>query len=122
MQSYLVHALPKLGIFVRHEHNADALVLGRPGASAILGSIDASGRDGHIHALAVRRIEHDGVQSESAISGHPAGTMRMIEQPSHERPGFTRVAGFEMRRRLYAAVAHVLFVRMYKCDLPDRFQ
>jgi hypothetical protein len=84
MQSYLVHALPKLGIFVGHEHNADALVLGGPGASAILGSIDASRRDSHIHALAVRRIQHDGVQSESAISRHPAGTMRMIEQASHE--------------------------------------
>jgi hypothetical protein len=84
MQSYLVHALPKLGIFIRHEHDADALVLSGPCASAILGSVDPSRRDGHIHALGVRRIKHDGVQSESAISGHPAGAMRMIEQPSHE--------------------------------------
>jgi hypothetical protein len=84
MQSDLVHALPKLGIFIRHEHDADALVLSGPGASAILGSVDPSRRDGHIHALGVHRIEHDGVQSQSAISGHPPGTVWMVEQSSHE--------------------------------------
>src|SRR5260370_27947749 len=48
--------------------------------------------------------------------------MRMIEQPSHERPGFTRVAGFEKRGRLYAAIEDAGFVGTAECDLPDVLQ
>src|SRR5258708_38043800 len=62
------------------------------------------------------------MKSQAAVSGHPAGTMRMIEQPSHARPGFTRVAGFERRGRLYAAIEDAGFVGTAECDLPDVLQ
>ena len=36
--------------------------------------------------------------------------MRMIEQPTHQRPGFACVAGFEKRGGFYAAIEHVRFL------------
>src|SRR5712691_1281330 len=48
--------------------------------------------------------------------------MRMIEQPTIERPGLACVRRFEKRRRLDATVKRVRLVRMALRDLPDLFQ
>src|SRR4029077_17155785 len=62
------------------------------------------------------------MQSKSAVSRHPAGTMRMIEQPTRKRPGFAGIAGFEKRGRLYAAIEPVRLFGPTDGDLPNVLQ
>jgi len=61
MHRDFVHALPELGIFVGHEHSADAPVLRGPGTPAVVGPVNAAGGNCHVHALVVDRVEHNGV-------------------------------------------------------------
>jgi hypothetical protein len=79
MHRDFVYALAELGILVGHQHGADAAILRGPGTAAIAGTVNAAGGNCHVHALAVRGVEHDGVQSQTSIARHPAGTMGMIE-------------------------------------------
>src|SRR5215510_5529038 len=95
MQGYLVYALSELGILIRHKNRTDAAVLRGPCGAAVFGAVDASRRDGDVHAQFVRRVENDRVQSEATVAGHPTGTMRMIEQSANERPCFTTIARLE---------------------------
>src|SRR5215472_13094892 len=50
MQGNLVYALSELGIFVWHEDGAYSTVLRGPVGSAIFRTVDASRRDGDVHA------------------------------------------------------------------------
>ena len=83
MQCDLVYALPEFGILIGHEHSADAAVLRCPCAPRIVGAVDATGGNCHVHALVVSRVEHNAMQRQASITWHPAGTMRMIEQTTH---------------------------------------
>src|SRR3982074_602816 len=110
MHRDFMYALPELGIFIGHEHGADAPVLRSPCTSAIVGAVDAPSRDRHIHPLVIARIKQNSVQGESPIARHPARTMWVIEETTHQRPRFPGVAGFEKRRGFHAAVEHVRFI------------
>src|SRR2546425_3037602 len=48
--------------------------------------------------------------------------MRMIEQATHQRPGFAGVAGFEERRRFDSAIEDSGFLGPAEGDLPDILQ
>src|SRR5262252_8580528 len=91
MQDNLMYALSKFRILVRHEHYPEPAVLRRPVISPVICAVNAAGRNGHIHALAVGGVEHNRVQRETSVAGHPAVAVRMIEQTSNQRPGLTRV-------------------------------
>ena len=122
MHGDFVHALAELGIFIGHEDSANAAVLRGPSSAGIVGAIDAAGRDGDVEAARVRWVLQNRVQRESAIAGHPARAMRMIEQAAHERPVLAAIARFKKRGRLDAAVENVRLIGRAERDLPDIFE
>src|SRR5262249_51268150 len=122
MHRNFVNALAELGIFVGQKHSADAAILCGPGLAAVAGAINATRGNCDVHAPVVGRIEHDRMQSEAAIAGHPSWTMRMIEKATDEEPSFARVAGFEERGRFDAAVENIRLLGAARSDLPDIFQ
>src|SRR5262249_43808513 len=117
-----VNALSEFGIFVGHEHGADAAVLRGPGLAAVCGAVNAAGGNGDVHALIVGRVENDGMQGETAVAGNPARAVRMIEEAANQRPGFPSIARFEKRGRFDATIEDVWFLGEAGCDLPDIFQ
>src|SRR5258707_11540958 len=117
-----VDALPELGILAGHKHGADSPVLRRPSTPGVVGAINAAGGNRYVHALLVHGVEHDGVQRQSTVARHPAWPVRMIEQPAHKQPSFSRVAAFEESRWLNATVEDVGFIRSAERNLPDVLQ
>jgi len=89
VESNFVDALAEFGILVGHEHSANAAILGGPTRAAVVGAVNAASGDCDVHALLVGRIENDGMQGQSAVTGHPARAMGMIKEPADERPCFT---------------------------------
>src|SRR5437868_15358300 len=107
---------------VRHEQAAHATVSRAPRTASIVGPVDSSRRDSHIHLLLVAGVEHNRVQGKTSVARHPTRTMGMIKQAAHQRPCFSSVPGLEKRGGLYSAIEHVGLVRRAKRDLPDVLQ
>src|SRR5689334_14315072 len=107
MARHLVHALPELRVLVGQELGADALVARRPGPAAVVGAIDAAGRDGDEHPAAVLRVRDDRVQAQAAAARLPLLAVRMLPESLDELERLPRVARLEESGGLDAAVDHV---------------
>src|SRR5882724_11549106 len=86
MHHDLMHALTEIGILAGHEHYADSVILRCPPSAAIVGTINTTGRNRHVHTPTFRGIQHYRMQCEPAVARHPARPVRMIEQATHEGP------------------------------------
>src|SRR5512142_3227258 len=95
MQGNLVHTLTELRVLVGQEYGTNAAVAGCPGSAAIITAVDTPRGDRDVHPLRRSRVEHNRVQRETAVAGHPARTMRMIEQSPHQGPGIAAIARLE---------------------------
>src|SRR4051794_34662167 len=92
MHQQLVHALPDVGIWVRHELRRDVLVDRGPGVTAVLAPEGAGSRDGDVHGT----VDELNRVSAHAPSGRlPAVARRMLEQPLVQLPRPAAVAGAE---------------------------
>src|ERR1043166_4555882 len=89
----LVYALAPFGILLvgRQESRTDPLVARLPILSAIVGPVNATGRDCYPHSILIGWIGNDRVQAKSAAAGHPLRPMRVIEQSALEHPCFSGV-------------------------------
>ena len=105
-------------MLVGQEHGAHARVARLPGLAAVVRSIEAGGGDRDPHPVGVRRIEHDGVQTQPAAPRHPSRPVLVVEQSLHRRPRHPGVVGAEERRRLDAAPDDVRLLRAPGHDLP----
>src|SRR5205814_9851718 len=91
----LVHALAELGIGIRHEAGADALVGGREGLAAILAQVMAARRDAEVHTMV---IAQDRMHAKTAIARLPLGRVLMVADARAHLPGIAAVAAFEQGR------------------------
>src|SRR5881397_2811047 len=103
MGHHLVHALAVFGVLVGQELRAHALIAGLPAAAAVVGAIDAAGRDRDRQALAIGGMGEDGVKAQPTAAWLPTRAMRVVVESAVERPGLPTVARFEERGRLDAA-------------------
>src|SRR5258708_14937524 len=62
------------------------------------------------------------MQRQSSVARNPARPVWMIEQPTYQRPCFSRIAAFKQCRGLHAAVEDVRFMWVAERYLPDVFQ
>src|SRR5258708_36365560 len=123
MPHNLVHALAPFGILLIgwQKRGADTFVAWLPVLAAVVGAINAAGRNRDKQSFGIDRVGKNRVQAKAAATWLPLRAMRMIEQSLLEQPGFARIRRFEQRRRLDAAVKRVRLVRMTLSDLPDLF-
>src|SRR5258708_416930 len=93
----LVHTLAPFGILLigRHKRGADTLVAWLPVLAAVVGAINAARGNRDKQSFGIRRIGKDRVQAKTAAARLPLRAMRMIEQPTLERPRLARVRRFE---------------------------
>ena len=104
MMYYLVHALAKLGIFFRQEVSPYSHIAGSPATSAIIGSVDAAGRDGYEHPLTIDRVWKDGMKTQPATSRCPARPVWMIKKTPDQGPCFAGVIRFKQSGWLHPTV------------------
>ena len=88
----LVHALAELGVLLAlgQELRADPLVARRPGAAAVLGLVDAAGREGDGDRVRVVGVRQDRVEGLAAEAGGPLRAVRVVPQRSLQREGLRR--------------------------------
>src|SRR6266550_504959 len=93
MADYLMYTLTKLGILLiwRQKLRSDSDIAGVPSLSAIVRSINSSGRYSDVHSLFVSRVRKNRMKTETAASGLPLRPMRMIVKPLHQGPTLARI-------------------------------
>ncbi len=115
-------AMAQLRLRLRQVVGSHAMVYRPPRRSAIVGSVDAAGREGDVDTVRVPGIELDRVQRETALRRLPARSGRVLVQRPDRRPARAQVAAHEQTRRLDAGVQNVRCVRMARRQVPDRVQ
>ena len=116
---HLVHALAELGVapVARHELRLHAGVGRVPGVPAVVGAVDAAGRDGGEHLLRLLRVGQDRVERLAPVAGVPLLALRVLPQAALELEGLTAVGGLEDRAGLGAGVHHAVLDA--RGQLPD---
>src|SRR5262249_49332889 len=118
MAGNLVHALPKLRIWIGGETGPNAVVGRLEGLSAILGEIMSARRDAHMQTAAIAK---NGVHAKTAITGIPLACMLMVADAGNHLPGIAAVITAEKRGRLDPAQQiFLVFPRFERPDIGQR--
>ena len=94
-----MNALTELGIGIRREASADALIGRLERIATILAQIVATRRDADVNAIPVA---NDRVHAEPAVARLPLARVFVIADAGHQVPRIATVMAPEQRRRLHA--------------------
>src|SRR5262249_20853322 len=112
-------ALAILGVLLRHEVGAGALVGEGPARAAVVGAQAADSRDANPHSLALGGIGHDGVQTESAVAGLPVLAGGGLRQTGVGVPCDAAIGSDPEAGGVHSSVKDTWLLRPARLDDPD---
>src|SRR5579859_3493028 len=116
---HAMQALAEVGIYVRLEAGARALVGEGPRLAAVLGAITARRRDAHPHPFGIRVVRHDGVQAHATSTRIPVLARGMAHQAGVQLPRLAAVAALPQAGGVHADVDSAGLARPTRLDYPD---
>src|SRR5579871_599311 len=97
MHRHVVHTMAHFSIRVRNAFGVEPAVDRFPGLPGVVGPERASGGNSYEDAIALTRVENDGVQAQATRAGLPRRAGAMLAQSTQLVPGLSGIAGAKQR-------------------------